>query len=86
MAGVLVFLSPERLPIGPSWEGFRDPASLRRGAEGFHDLEEIHPSNIPQERPPPPAHFAGARRRRGASEETLNLTPPTSAIFTAIIC
>lgn len=55
MAGVLVFLSPERLPIGPSWEGFRDPASLRRGAEGFPDLEEIHPSNIPQERPPLPS-------------------------------
>uniref|UniRef100_A0A674N2R0 Uncharacterized protein n=1 Tax=Takifugu rubripes TaxID=31033 RepID=A0A674N2R0_TAKRU len=44
--------------FGHSREGFRDPASL---FQVFHDLEEIHPSHIPQRlshlprnRPPPP--------------------------------
>lgn len=76
--------SRERLLIGPQLGRIPRP---RRGAEEFHDREEIHPSNIPQERPPPSQTHISLEPGGGVELQLqFNLTPPTSAIFTAIIC
>ncbi|TWW63153.1 Receptor-type tyrosine-protein phosphatase delta [Takifugu flavidus] len=66
-----------------SREGFRDPASL---FQVFHDLEEIHPSHIPQRlsrlprNPSPPVKGTFCWSPAAAWSFKFSLTPPTAGV------